>query len=242
MLRPSNKIISDTTKLMFNFLWGVKRDKIKRDIVVQKRENGGLKMIYPKDFFQSMKLKLIEKIGDINFEHKWKDIILNQVKLPEHPGICFENGLVETKYSFTHDLIRCYNEWKEASAKLKNKCINHCIWFNSSIKDIGSKLWVPNLINNNINYLSEFLKKDGEVMSYEEFCTETLDRCWHIITKREYVDIKMAIHRFSSNNIPQRNLNNIELKLNLSFFTELVPRKLKATVIRDATSKLEQRS
>ena len=234
MLRPSNKIISDTTKFMFNFLWGVKCDKIKRDIVVQKRENGGLNMLYPKDFFQSMKLKLVEKIGDIKFEHKWKDIILNQVKLPEHPGICFENGLVEMKYAFTNDLIQCYNEWKETSAKVKNKCINHCIWFNNSFKDIGSKLWVPSLINNNVNYLSEFVKKDGEVMTYEEFCTETLDRCWHIISKREYVDIKMAIRSFSSNNIPQRNLNNIDLKLNLSFFTDLGPRKLKATVIRDA--------
>ena len=74
-----------------------------------------------------------------------------------------------------------------------NKCINHCIWGNSSIREMGSKLWLTKLIDNNINYISEFVNSEGEVMSYHEFCTVTLDRCWHIITKRDYVDLKMAI-------------------------------------------------
>ena len=237
MLRPSKDIVNDITKFIFHFLWGVKCDKIKRDIVTQKRENGGLNMIHPNDFFLSMKLKLIPKIGEIQFMHKWKDIILMQVKLPEHPGICFENGLVNSEFCFTQDLIRSYIDWKELSSNINNKCINHCIWSNKFITDIGSKLWLPKLINNNINYLSDFVNEDGEVMSYKEFCIKTLDRCWHIISKREYVDIKMAIRMFSSTTISQKMLNNIDVKLCLKFFTDFESRKMKAALIRDFIQK-----
>ena len=237
MLRPNANIIKSITKFIFNFLWGCKRDKIRREIITQTRENGGLSMIYPQDFLLSMKLKLIHKIGDVGFVHNWKTIILNQVQHPEHPGICFENCLVDRVYAFTFDLVQCYIEWKSKVAVANNKCINHCIWGNSSIRDIGSKLWLTKLIDNNVNYISEFVNSEGEVMSYHEFCTVTLDRCWHIITKRDYVNLKMAIRSFSKVNIPQRNLRNIDVNLCLKFFTEPLPGNFKARKIRDLGQK-----
>ena len=232
LLQPSAKIINSINKFIFNFLWGVKRDKIKRDIITQKRELGGLNMVYPKDFFSSMKLKLVHKIGNINFNHKWKDITLMQVKYTEHPGICFENGLVNSKFSFTYDLINCYINWREIAGHASNRCIDYCIWGNSRITDIGSKLWVTKLIDNNINYISEFVNTGGEIMSYEEFCVHTLDRCWNIISKREYVDLKMAIRRFSNPTNPLKDLKNIDPKLSLKFFTDTLPGNFKASNIR----------
>ena len=232
LLHPSPKIINSINKFIFNFLWGVKRDKIKREIVTQKRELGGLDMVYPQDFFSSMKLKLIHKIGDINFNHKWKDITLMQVNYPEHPGICFENGLVSSTHSFSYDLINCFIKWREMAGQSSNKCVDYCIWGNFRIKDIGSKLWVTKLIDNNINYISEFVNKSGEVMSYEEFCVLTLDRCWKIISKREYLDLKMAIRRFSNPNNPLKDLRNIDPKLSLKFFTDTLTGNFKASNIR----------
>ena len=240
MLRPSSKIVKDITTFIFNFLWGVKCDRIKRNIVTQTRGLGGLVMFYPLDFLSSMKLKLLQKIGDSNFNHKWKDIVLRQVRYPEHPGICFENGLVNRVHSFTHDLVNSYSEWKNNSAKFNDKCINHCIWENGLITDIGSKLWVPKLINYNIVYLSDFVNKQGEVMTYQEFCIETLDRCWHIISKSEYVNLRMAIRSFLDPNIPHRNPCNIDPQLCLNFFTGDTAGNLKASKIRDlGSSKLD---
>ena len=205
--------------------------------MTQKRDTAGLNMVYPKDFIWSLKLKLLQKIGDIEFEHKWKEIMLMQVEHPEYPGMCFENGLVSREYSFTYDLIQCYVEWKDKTAKINNKCIDHCIWDNCSITDIGSKLWVPQLIDNNINYLSEFVNSEGKVMSYKEFCTITLDRCWHLISKREYVDLKMAIRRFNNPSIPQKDLNNIDPNLKLRYFTDTLSVNVKASKIRDLSNK-----
>ena len=178
-------------------------------------------MFYPSEFLSSMKLKLLQKLGDINFEHNWKDIVLRQLKHHEHPGIYFENLLVYDKYTFTSDLIHSYLDWKENVAKSYSKCINHFIWGNRAITDIGSQLWVPSLINVNINYLSEFVNDTGEVMSYSDFCTKTLFRSRHIITNRQYVDIKMAIRSFGDPQTPTRNLANIDINLCLKFFTDI---------------------
>ena len=217
LLRPNVKILNNITTFVFNFVWGGKRDKLKRDIITQKRESGGLGMIYPRDFIMGLKLKLIHRIGDINFSHKWKDVVLNQVRYPDHPGICFENGLISPIFSFSFDLINCYLHWKDTASKNLNCCINHCIWGNKSIKDIGSKLWNPRLIEYNINYLTDFINNEGEVLSYDDFCVSTLSRRRDLITNREYVDIKMSIRRFSNPNSPQHTLKNINLDLALSF-------------------------
>ena len=102
------------------------------------------------------------------------------------------------------------------SANVNENCINHCVWGNKLVTDIGSTLWVPYLIIYNINYLSDFVNSDGEVMSYKEFCVKTLAHSWHVISKREYVDLKMAIRRFNCINIPQKNVKNINPSLSLN--------------------------
>ena len=45
VLHVPQDIIKQINQILFNFLWGCKCDKVKRDIVIQDYENGGLKMI-----------------------------------------------------------------------------------------------------------------------------------------------------------------------------------------------------
>ena len=47
-------------------------------------------------------------------------------------------------------------------------------------------------------------------MSYKEFCVKKLAHSWHVISKREYVDLKMAIRRFNCINIPQKNVKKYQ--------------------------------
>ena len=235
--RPDSKMISTITKFLFHFLWGGKCDKVKRDIVTQQRDQGGLNMFYPCDFILSLKLKLIQKIFDESFSHSWKDIVLKQLLWPNYPIICFESGLVNSKYAFTADLVKSLSDWKIKSAENKGTCINHCVWGNSAITDIGSKLWVPKLVTYNIMYLSDFVNSEGNVMTYREFCTTTLAGCWHVVTNSEYVNVKMAIRRYSVPTIAHKNLSNINQDLCLSFFTNYSSQQLKGHTIREMLCK-----
>ena len=71
-------------KLTFNFLWGCKRDKIKRDVVRRRVNEGGLGLIDFSDFLTSLKLTLIKKVIDPNFAHYWKTIFIKQLKFSEN--------------------------------------------------------------------------------------------------------------------------------------------------------------
>ena len=94
---------------------------------------------------------------------------------------------------------------------------------------------VPNLNNYNINYLSDFVNSEAEVISYKEFCVKTQAHSWHVMSKREYVDLKMVIRRFNCINIPQKNVKNINSSLSLKFFTD--PDHLSGKKIRDLCQK-----
>ena len=234
--RPSNKQIQNLTKFIFNFLWGGKPDKIKRDIVTRDREYGGLNMIYPSDFILSLKLKLLQKIGDLKFRHPWKSILINQLNHPEHIGICFENQLVTPHFTFTYDLVSSYIEWRDRCAAANSKGVNQCVWGNKHITDIGSKLWQSKLIECNVNYISDFVDEKGYILTYDDFCIKTLNRSFNIITSREYVDIKMAIRRYDNPANPLCDLKNIDHNLCLSFFINNINKQLRGANIRDCLS------
>ncbi len=76
-----------------------------------------------------------------SFHHKWKDIVTQQLKYPDHVNISIENGLARKNCNFTQNLLDCYTEWKARSAAAASRTIDHCIWANSRITDIGAKLW-----------------------------------------------------------------------------------------------------
>jgi hypothetical protein len=107
--RPNENILKSIDTMMFNFLWGGKRDKIKREIVIKSKELGGLDMINFKTFIVSLKVKLIFKLFDTNFLDPWKEILTNQLKFPDHLAISIDCGeAAHCQYSFTQDLLNCF--------------------------------------------------------------------------------------------------------------------------------------
>ena len=135
-------------------------------------ELGGLDLFRFSDFVIGLKVSLINKILNSNFNHPWKNIVINQLKFPDYMVISIENSLTINKCGFMYDLLNCYREWKNKSAEASGGTVDHCIWNNSFITDIGSKFWNALLISKNIMYLSQFVNENGEVMSYEQFITK----------------------------------------------------------------------
>ena len=64
---PEN-IIKQLNTCLYNFIWG-KRDRIKRNILIQKIENGGVGMIDIDSHFQAVKASWVSKI--MNCENNW---------------------------------------------------------------------------------------------------------------------------------------------------------------------------
>ena len=65
-------ILTDIQKYFHKFLWNGKRDKIKREILTNSYEDGGLKMIDIKLFCQALKMTRIKKYIDPLNCSPWK--------------------------------------------------------------------------------------------------------------------------------------------------------------------------
>ena len=157
--RPDASFIRIFDSIIFHFLWGCKRD-----IITRNKEHGGLGLFYLSDFIIGLKTSIISKLLNNSFHHTWKEIMIMQLKFPENITISVENGLAKINCLFTQDVLNCYTEWKISSANAALGSIDHCVWSNPAITDIGSKLWNNQLIDTGIFYISDFLSIDQSTL------------------------------------------------------------------------------
>ena len=64
--------IKEINDLLYKFLWDGKGDKIKRTVVINDYQEGGIKMLDIKSFNSALKATWIPKYLDVNNKGKWK--------------------------------------------------------------------------------------------------------------------------------------------------------------------------
>ena len=69
----NHKIISEINDIFYSFLWNNKGDKIKRNVMINDYDKGGLKMVDVTLFNKSLKTNWIKKILDDSNHGKWKE-------------------------------------------------------------------------------------------------------------------------------------------------------------------------
>ena len=219
LIKPSNSLIKTIDTLTFNFLWGCKRDKVKREVIKGTISEGGLGLFDFSEFLISLKLTLIKKLIDQKFTHKWKTVFVSQLKFPTNIEISIENGLASKRYRIVSDILSCYREWKVRVVTARDGCMNHVVWANNKITDIGSRIWNKKLISRDILYISDFINNDNSLMTYSQFRNK-----WNLditdISSKAYVDIKMALRNFNCPSVAQRNITQINKEVCLYFFKD----------------------
>ena len=191
--RPPGALIKKIETLIYNFLWGVKRDKVKRQITTCSKDRGGLDMINIVDFIRSQKAKLINLVLDPKCEQEWKLIVINQL-MGDIPIISIENNLVKEGRGFCKDLLQAGGEVLDSIAHSRSQLRNRCVWDNQLITDLGKLLKYPQLENMGILYATDFLDGDGTILNYNKFLNKfSIQR--DIISQREYGNIKLALKR-----------------------------------------------
>ena len=78
--------INELNKLLFNFLWDEKPDKISRDRACTTQLNGGLKMINIHKFEMSMKIRWVKQIF-IGSKKGWFNLLLHDTDLSYLPTL-----------------------------------------------------------------------------------------------------------------------------------------------------------
>lgn len=156
---PSTKIIADINKSIYNFIWNGKPDKIKRNILKQNYENGGIKLTDIEAFLTSIKTSWVKRYLDKENKGKWKYFFDQQLTIVGQE-LLFESNLDEKDVksflkqgTFLYDVlvswcklnaIHCKNDsnigkqviWNNSNIKLKGKPLFYLKWLEKGIKNI----------------------------------------------------------------------------------------------------------
>ena len=168
---PSSKLFKKINKMLYDFLWDGKPDKIKRHTAKLSLENGGLGMIDIELFDKAMKLTWLRRL--INSNSTWKTVI-HKI----YPDLSYINQFGDW---YIYNLSKNVNNpfWKNVlmyfsqfNSKFKISSIEElkatCFQLNNTFKIGNSPIDNAILKSVNIYYVNQ-LMNDNDFLSHEEF-------------------------------------------------------------------------
>ena len=135
---PPKETIKRIEKMMYNFIWDGKPDKIKREILTSDYDKGGLRMIDIEKFIWSLKISWVKRILQTESNSLLKHLYENVFK--QFGGnILFECNFREAdiikhfnKKPFLRDLLLAWSKF--ANKTVISNYHNEIIWNNSNIR------------------------------------------------------------------------------------------------------------
>lgn len=150
---PDQEIINKIKKLMFNFLWDNKPDKISRDKIIQDYQHGGLKMLDVESFIYSLKCSWVKRIK-LQQHSKWVKVYENMLNRYGKQFI-FKCNLnikdienLDIRSTFLKDVLSAWSYanfnkeitdvgkeiiWNNTNIKLSNKPFVFCEWMEKGV-------------------------------------------------------------------------------------------------------------
>ena len=201
---PPDAYLKDIDNLIFEFLWDKKRPKIKKSQLYLEHSHGGLKIPNIYAFSQSLKLRWIKALVDIEEVSDWKSIFLDRfspvAKFLVMSNISAKDVLsLGIKNPFWVEVITIWA--KIHYNKLRNINYNSStsatiIWFNSNIKVKGKFLFYEDWYKKGIVYIKELINQNtNRFLTYEEFINK-----FHINTTfLKFYGVIVAIQNYFEN-------------------------------------------
>lgn len=212
---PSANIVKTIQNLFYKYLWSSGPDKIKRNIITQKYEKGGLRFINLENFMNAIKLTWLRRESKMNTKYfefvkgtcplftnynKFGSMYTSQqVRLVENE---FWNQVFQA-YSLLSNKIKP-NNWFEF--------LQIPVWHNSNIKIGGKPIFDNRFVNKGILFINDFMNVSGRFLSFEEFTNlygETTNFLQYnniIFSLRGYLDKIRIAHKAINSVFPQQPL------------------------------------
>ena len=173
---PSHDIISTINSEIYNFLWG-KSEKIKRRVLINSIENGGINMVDIKSQFDSLKAAWIPRLIHDQDNHggHWKDLPLHFLNKLGNSLFILETNITDFKTQnlptipkFYKEVITAFNRSKlTVKEEFTSNLLHQPIFGNKYITYVqGNKSKCPyfvHWINSGIKYLKDLKIDNGKI-------------------------------------------------------------------------------
>ena len=201
---PADHFLKELSKMLYQFIWLGKPDKIKRLTITQDYIDGGLRMIDITAFMKALKLTWIKRLFT-QYTSPW--LILFQ------KTICSASSLVEfgTVWckNLTHKItnqfwIEILSIWADFSDKdfIKTNAdiLSSPIWYNPKISSLS--MYFSKWFKAGIKYVGDIVGTNGTIMSLGEIENKYNIKISNFL---EYMSVKSLCHSFVKTNQKDNN-------------------------------------
>ena len=172
-LPTHQKSLEEVNRILFNFLWDGRGDRIKRSAMINDYDKGGLKMIDIKTFNSSLKAIWVKKYLDSANTGKWK--LFFDFYLAKHGGKRLFSGNLNTddsKYLNIKDefLQEILHFWAEINFQnTLGDFQNTSLWHNSLIRVGKTPVYFPSWSIRSINQVKDLMDGKSRFLTYAAF-------------------------------------------------------------------------
>lgn len=162
-------------KLIFKFLWNEKPDKIKRKVLYNTKENGGLGMPNFKLINIAAKISWLRRYLDSQEDKIWKVLVDMNLQKYSGPFLLYCNISPDDKIidaitsTVVKDWVLCWSKYNFNKSPLENEIAIQIVWHNSLL-NTKQNVHYNELIQNNILYVGQFHNPtEHRLFHYHEF-------------------------------------------------------------------------
>ena len=174
---PPQHVIDKVQTLCYDFIWDNKKDKIKRSLVTQSIENGGLGLPNVQIQIKALKLTWLKKciLTDENDKAKWFEILYKtcpSISMLKEYGA---NVLVRNTFPnpFWKDVFASYIEFSDNVHPNKEEILLEPIFFNNKFLINSKTMYFKDWVMKDIYFIRDLVKEDGTFMTLQEFKDKT---------------------------------------------------------------------
>ena len=168
---PCTDTIKKLNSVLFSFIWNNGADKIKRSVIVQSYERGGLKMVDIQSFLSSLKTSWLKRLYWADHDVVWANIAKEMLP-PVETVVCFGSVKLkelstQLKNKFWADVLKAWSNFCAAYKPGDDEIISDKLWFSDNTK--YKKTIIKEWDNKGLRFIADiFCKEDGSIHSKEQ--------------------------------------------------------------------------
>ncbi len=174
---PPTEIIEDVKKIIMAFLWDNKQPRIKKEVLYNGYENGGLKLPHLDTILKANKITWVKRFMLADNKCMWKVLAQNTFRIQD-TGLLFEmnatfvdlqNLLKARVNSFWIDVLKAWCDYNHKNPIDKYSIQQQVIWYNSFIRVNGKPCFYKKWLEKGVCRIKDLMKNGDLFLSYVEF-------------------------------------------------------------------------
>ena len=232
-------------KIIFEFLWNCKQNKVKANVVIQNLDQGGYKVPDINIMSKVQQLKWVKRYLE-NTNASWKSVfqsLMKPIDIKCFVNSSFSKKEIPTGSDFYKEILETLLEYKKIPDSSNDIC-NEVIWYNRYITQKGNTLYSKSVKEAGIIRIHQIIDSEGNLLPFDKLPPAVLSQTnflfWNgllkSIPKKWVAKLKGEIYTVDlpviplDINIDENDLTKLNFKLLYNALVQLKCEKSQAVI------------